>query len=77
MKLWILSQDSEAIHQATTCFYSSSGNLHTLKIKNSGNIAEMVGKYSSKKRCLELISEISQKLLRAKTDNVIFKMPKD
>lgn len=77
MKLWIVSQDTQSIFQANNIIYYSQNNRHTIIIKTNGCFTETLGEYSSKKRCAEVIEEITMKLMRAKTETVIYKMPKD
>lgn len=76
MKLWITSQDELNLFQASNIRYLPQGTRHILTIKFEGGWTETIGEYPSKKRCLEVLSEIKSKITRAKSNNVIYEMPK-
>jgi hypothetical protein len=77
MKLWITTQDGASLFQTNNVLYILQNNKHTILIRFNVCNTEILGEYSSKKRCLEIIEEITQKLVRAKSETIIYKMPKN
>ena len=79
MKLWIRSQDKEALLKANNglMYWEDIDKRNCVVIKETSTDLSILGAYKTKERALEVLDEIQRYILLPNTDNsaYVYQMP--